>query len=82
MKPQNPDEEQIAGLVRSLNLAWREKQFDRLEPFFAETVVFQDSTGHRLVDGKIACIRHRKRQMTNSTPTLRRRQPAIPICHL
>jgi hypothetical protein len=48
MKPKNPDEEQIAGLVKSLNLAWREKQFDRLEPFFAETVVVQDSAGHRL----------------------------------
>jgi ketosteroid isomerase-like protein len=56
MKPQNPDEEQIAGLVKSLNLAWREKEFDRLEPFFAETVVVQDSAGHRLVEGKIACI--------------------------
>jgi hypothetical protein len=56
MKPQNPDEEQIAGLVKSLNLAWREKEFDRLEPFFAETVVVQDSAGHRLVDGKLACI--------------------------
>ena len=56
MKPQDSDNEQIAGLIKSLNLAWREKQFERLDPLFAETVVLQDSEGRRLVDGKTACI--------------------------
>jgi ketosteroid isomerase-like protein len=56
MKTQSPDNVQIAGLIKSLNLAWREKQFDRLEPFFAETVVVQNSEGHRLVEGKAASI--------------------------
>ena len=56
MKTQFPDNEQIAGLIKSLNLAWREKQFDRLEPLFAGTVVVQDSEGHRMVEGKTACI--------------------------
>lgn len=56
MKPQDSDNEQIAGLIKSLNLAWRQKQFDRLDPLFAETVVLQDSEGRRLVDGKTACI--------------------------
>ena len=56
MKTQFPDNEQIAGLIKSLNLAWRERQFDRLEPLFAETVVVQDSEGHRMVEGKTACI--------------------------
>jgi ketosteroid isomerase-like protein len=48
--------EQITEVIRSLSQAWREKQFDRLEPLFAETVVFQDSEGHRLLEGKEACI--------------------------
>jgi ketosteroid isomerase-like protein len=56
MKTQSPDNVQIAGLIKSLNSAWREKQFDRLEPLFAETVVVQNSEGHRLVEGKAACI--------------------------
>ena len=56
MKPEPADNEQIVGVIKSLSLAWREKQFDRLGPVFAEAVVFQDSEGHRLVEGKTACI--------------------------
>jgi len=50
------DVEQITGVIESLSLAWREGQFDRLEPIFAENAVFQNSEGHRLVEGKAACI--------------------------
>jgi ketosteroid isomerase-like protein len=50
------DPDQITGVIRSLSQAWRERQFDRLEPLFAETVIFQDSKGHRLLEGKAACI--------------------------
>jgi ketosteroid isomerase-like protein len=50
------DTDQITGVIRSLSQAWRERQFDRLEPLFAEAIVFQDSEGHRLLEGKAACI--------------------------
>jgi ketosteroid isomerase-like protein len=50
------DPDRITGVIRSLSLAWRESQFDRLEPLFAETVVFQNSKGDRQVEGKEACI--------------------------
>jgi len=50
------DDDQIAGLIRSLSQAWREKQFDRLDALFNEGVIFQDSDGHRLAEGKEACV--------------------------
>ncbi|MBV8211610.1 MAG: nuclear transport factor 2 family protein [Verrucomicrobia bacterium] len=50
------EHDQIISVIKLQSLAWREKQFDRLEPLFAETVVFQDSEGHHLAEGKQACI--------------------------
>lgn len=51
-----PDSDQITGVIKSLGLAWRESQFDCLEPLSATGVVFQDSKGDRLLEGKEACI--------------------------
>jgi ketosteroid isomerase-like protein len=56
MENELAESHQIIGVIKLLSLAWREKQFDRLESLFAETVVFQDLEGHRLAEGKRACI--------------------------
>jgi ketosteroid isomerase-like protein len=56
MENELADPNQITDVIRSLSQAWRERQFDRLEPLFADAIVFQDSKGHRLLEGKAACI--------------------------
>ena len=56
MENELAENDQIIGVIKMLSLAWREKQFDCLDPLFAETVVFQDLAGHRLAEGKQACI--------------------------
>jgi ketosteroid isomerase-like protein len=56
MKTGTAENDQISGLIKSLSAAWRENQFDRLDPLFDDKVVFQDSEGHRLAEGKAACI--------------------------
>jgi hypothetical protein len=50
------DPDQITGVTKSLSLAWQQRQFDQLEPLFAAGVVFQDSKGDRLLEGREACI--------------------------
>ena len=66
MENETLDYDQIATLIRSLSVAWREKQFDRVAAFFSETVVFQDTEGHRLAEGKTACIQSYRDFMENA----------------
>jgi hypothetical protein len=56
MENELAENDQIIGVIKSLSLAWRERQFDILDPLFAETAVFQDLEGQRLAEGKRACI--------------------------
>ena len=56
MENELAENDQIIGVIKSLSVAWREKQFDSLGPLFAESVVFQDPEGHRIVEGKGACV--------------------------
>jgi hypothetical protein len=56
MENQLTENDQIIGVIKSLSVAWREKRFDSLGPWFAEGVIFQDSKGSRIAEGKEACV--------------------------
>jgi hypothetical protein len=56
METNDVETNQVIQVIKSMSQSWQEKQFDRLETLFAETIVFQDSEGHRLAEGKSACI--------------------------
>lgn len=47
---------EIQELIRSVNVAWLEGEFDRLASVFHERIVFVDGQGRRLCEGRAACV--------------------------